>query len=204
MKSKAPCHPSEAQRQRFLQNIQRETQRIQEVVDRMMELTALESRRVLERVQPVALRALLEELVHATAGAAAPRHIQLEWLAPKDFTVEGDPFLLRRAVTNLLDNALDFAPEHSVVQLALSKRGRFALIDVRDQGTGIPSYASDKVFEKFYSLARHHTQKKSTGLGLSFVKEIAALHHGRIELINRPDSEGSGALAMLFLPARAG
>ena len=193
----------EAQRQRFLLNIQRETQRIQEMVDRMMELTALESRRVLERVQPVALRPLLEELAHATAGAAAARHIQLELHTPRDFTVDGDPFLLRRAVSNLLDNALDFSPEDSVVQLTLSKRGRFALIEVRDQGAGIPSYASYKVFEKFYSLARPHTQKKSTGLGLSFVKEIAALHRGRIELKNRLDGEGTGALATLSLPARS-
>ncbi len=192
----------EVQRERFLLNIQRETQRIQEMVDRMMELTALESRRVLERVQPVALRPLLEELVHATVGATVPRNIRLELRAPQDFTVEGDPFLLRRAMSNLLDNALDFTPDDSVVELNLCLRGRFALITVRDQGAGIPSYATDKVFEKFYSLARPQTQRKSTGLGLSFVQEIATLHRGRVELQNRPESEGPGALASLFLPAK--
>ncbi len=57
---------------------------------------------------------------------------------------------------------------------------------VRDRGQGIPDYAKDKVFEKFYSLARPHSHKKSTGLGLAFVKEIAALHRGRIELTNAP------------------
>jgi two-component system sensor histidine kinase CreC len=70
-------------------------------------------------------------------------------------------------------------------------------VTVRDQGPGIPDYAEDKVFEKFYSLARPHTQKKSTGLGLSFVKEIAELHHGRVSLCNA--AEG-GALAVLSLP----
>lgn len=195
---------SEEQRQRFLANIQRETERIQEMVDRMLELTALETRRVLEHVQPVAMRPLLEELAGATQGVAAQRGLRIELDAPLGATVEGDPFLLRRALSNLLDNALDFSPQGGVVQLSLAVQRRNAIIAVRDQGPGIPGYAQDKVFEKFYSLARPHSQKKSTGLGLSFVKEIAALHHGRIELGNRPDREGPGTVATLALPRALG
>lgn len=194
----------EAQRQRFLSNIQQETRRIQEMVDRMMELTSLESRRVLEKVETVALQPLLEELAHASQGAATQRNIHIKLDLAQNLTVEGDPFLLRRALSNLLDNALDFSPEGSVVQMSLRRRGRFADITVHDQGAGIPAYARDKVFEKFYSLARPHTRKKSTGLGLSFVKEIAALHRGRIELTNRPETEGTGAIATLSLPAKLG
>jgi len=190
---------AEAQRQQFLGNIQRETQRIQEMVDRMMELTALETRRVLDQVQRVALRPLLEELVHASQGVAAQRRIRLTVQAQGDATVEADPFLLRRAVSNLLDNALDFSPEGGLIELGLRLDGRWACITVGDQGPGIPAYAQDKVFEKFYSLVRPHSRKKSTGLGLSFVKEIAALHRGRVELGNRPEAQGTGALAKLWL-----
>ena len=68
---------------------------------------------------------------------------------------------------------------------------------MRDQGPGIPDYADERVFEKFYSLARPGTNKKSTGLGLPFVKEIAELHHGRVTLRN---GEGGGAVATLSLP----
>jgi two-component system, OmpR family, sensor histidine kinase CreC len=68
---------------------------------------------------------------------------------------------------------------------------------VQDQGPGIADYAQAKLFEKFYSLARPHSRKKSTGLGLSFVREIADLHHGRIALGNRPEG---GARATLTLP----
>jgi two-component system sensor histidine kinase CreC len=193
----------EAQRQRFLGNIQRETQRIQEMVDRMLELTALETRRVLDTTQSVALRPLLEELAHASHGAGAQRHIQISVVASADATVEGDSFLLRRAVSNLLDNALDFSPEGGQVELGLQLKGRWACITVRDQGAGIPPYAQDKVFEKFYSLARPHSRKKSTGLGLSFVKEIASLHRGRVELLNRSDADATaGAIAALWLPRR--
>lgn len=195
----------EAQRQRFLGNIQRETQRIQEMVDRMLELTALETRRVLDSTQPVALAPLLEELAHAAQGVAAQRHVTLTVTTDTDATVEADPFLLRRAVSNLLDNALDFSPDGGEVALGLSLQGRWACITVCDHGPGIPAYAQDKVFEKFYSLARPHSRKKSTGLGLSFVKEIATLHRGRVELHNRADVAGAahadtGAVASLWLP----
>jgi two-component system sensor histidine kinase CreC len=190
---------AEAQRQQFLGNIQRETQRIQEMVDRMMELTALETRRVLDKVQRVALLPLLDELARASQGVAAQRHIRLTVQAQADATVEADPFLLRRAVSNLLDNALDFSPEGGLIELGLRLEKRWASITVCDQGPGIPAYAQDKVFEKFYSLVRPHSKKKSTGLGLSFVKEIAALHRGRVELSNRPEAEGAGAQATLWL-----
>jgi two-component system, OmpR family, sensor histidine kinase CreC len=191
-----PGMPQE-QRQRFLANITRETQRIQEMVDRMMELTALESRRSLEHVENVALRPLLEELVAGGRDAAAPRRIRVTLEAPQDAEVEGDPFLLRRAVSNLLDNAIDFSADGGEVTIALERTRRAALVRVQDQGPGIPEYAQDKVFEKFYSLARPHSSKKSTGLGLSFVREIASLHHGRIDLGNSP---AGGAVATLSLP----
>ena len=194
----------QAERVRFLANITRETARIQQIVDRMMELTALESRRVLERTAPVALTALLREVVASQLSVAATRAVKLSVDSPRDdvgeLYCEGDGFLLRQAVANLLANAIDFAPEKSEVVLALRiapKRRRSAAITVRDHGPGIPDYAQAQVFEKFYSLARPEGGKKSTGLGLAFVREIATLHHGRIELVN---ADGGGALATLTLP----
>ena len=187
----------EADRARFIGNIVRETQRIQELVDRMMELTALESRRTLDRTAAVDLRALLDEVGMSAQASGAARGVRVEVHAGDAASVEGDAFLLRRALTNLVDNAIDFSPREGVVSLALRRRGRSVDAIVQDQGPGVPDYAEAKVFEKFYSLARPHSNKKSTGLGLSFVKEIAELHHGRISLKN---AAGGGALATLSLP----
>lgn len=187
----------DADRARFVANIARETQRIQELVDRMMELTALESRRALERIAPVSLRPLLDEVAASAQAAGAARGLRVEVLPGEDALVDGDAFLLRRAVANLVDNALDFSPAGGRVTVALAKRRRSIELTVRDQGPGIPDYAEDKVFEKFYSLARPQTRKKSTGLGLPFVKEIAGLHHGRVTLKNAPEG---GAVATLSLP----
>lgn len=197
-----PAMP-EADRQRFLGNIQRETLRIQELVDRMMELAALESRRQIEHPEAVALRPLLHELAASAQPVAAARRIEVVVLPGDEgdaAIVEGDALLLRRAIGNLLDNAIDFSPTGGRVTLALAVGQRSSSVDiiVRDQGPGIPDYADDKVFERFYSLARPHSQKKSTGLGLAFVKEIAGLHRGKVSLRNAGD--GVGAVAVLTLP----
>ena len=187
----------DADRARFAANISRETQRIQELVDRMMELTVLESRRSLDATTPVTLRPLLMELAASVQPACAARSVRIELQDGADVTVEGDAFLLHRAVANLVDNAIDFSPPGGVITLSLVAHRRSVDLCVRDHGPGIPDYAEGKVFEKFYSLARPQTQKKSTGLGLSFVKEIAELHHGRVTLGNAP---AGGALAILSLP----
>jgi two-component system sensor histidine kinase CreC len=196
-----PAMPPEQQR-RFAASIERETHRLQETVDRMMELAALESRRMLQDQQAVPLAPLLEELA-ASARAKTPA-VQIDVrIAPHTgadgLTVEGDLFLLRRAVGNLLDNAVDFSAPGDGIVLGLTRAGRSARITVRDHGPGLPAFAEGKVFDKFFSLARPHSGKRSTGLGLAFVREIATLHQGSVTLSNAPDDEG-GALAELRLP----
>ncbi len=194
-----PGMPSEQQR-RFTASIERESHRLQEVVDRMMELSALESRRLLKDQQRVELAPLLHELA-AAARAQAPA-LRIDVHAVAGIAVEGDPFLLRRAVGNLLDNAVEFtapgdgqAPD---IVLTLRREGRMARIEVRDHGPGLPPFAEGKVFDKFFSLARPGSGKRSTGLGLAFVREIAALHQGGVTLGNA--EEPPGALAVLRLP----
>ena len=202
----------EAQRQRFLQNIERETRRVQELVDRMQELTALEQRRSIKDPQIIALAPLLDELVSGAQAIAAARHIDVKLQLPDHsatLAVEGDRFLLHRAIRNLLDNAIDFSPDNGEVLVSLHSHKRTVSIHIKDQGPGIPDYAQDRVFEKFYSLARPGSHKKSTGLGLSFVKEITILHYGTVALHNvaqenhtasSPNEKTTGTIASLTLP----
>lgn len=193
---------ADADRARFVANIARETQRIQELVDRMMELTALESRKSLDHAAPVALRGLAAEVAASVAPAALARGLVVELLpGADDPVVAGDAFLLQRALANLVDNALDFSPRGGRVTIEVVSHARTCDLVVRDSGPGIPDFAEGKVFEKFYSLARPATAKKSTGLGLSFVKEIADLHRGRATLKNQ---HGGGAVATLSLPRAPG
>lgn len=105
--------------------------------------------------------------------------------------------MLAQALDNLLQNAIEFSPESGTVHVAVSQKGDVVSISITDQGPGIPEYATDKIFDRFYSLARPGTQKKSSGLGLCFVKQIAELHQGDVQLIN--DSEG-GTVATFRIP----
>jgi len=104
---------ADTDRARFAGNIVRETQRIQELVDRMMELTALESRRHLEQTAPVDLRVLLEEVTASAQAGGAARGVRVELLPGDAATIDGGAFLLRRALANLLDNAVDFSARSS-------------------------------------------------------------------------------------------
>ncbi|HWK84228.1 MAG TPA: two-component system sensor histidine kinase CreC [Caldimonas sp.] len=188
----------DADRTRFIANIARETQRIQELVDRMLELTALESRKSLDRAVPVSIGPLVAEVAAAAGPAALARGLAIEANCAASLpVVDGDAFLLQRAVANLVANALDFSPPGGKVRIDVVAQARTCDIVVSDSGPGIPEYAESKVFEKFYSLPRPATAKKSTGLGLSFVKEIAELHRGRVTLKNSRDG---GAVATLSLP----
>jgi two-component system sensor histidine kinase CreC len=73
-----------------------------------------------------------------------------------------------------------------------------AVLEIEDEGPGVPDYARERVFERFYSLPRPDSGKKSTGLGLCFVKEAAILHGGSIDLM--PGEAGKGTKAVLVLP----
>jgi len=114
--------------------------------------------------------------------------------------VMGERFLLEQAVGNLLQNAVEFSSTGGVVQLEVVSQAAAVRVAIADAGPGVPAFALEKVFDRFYSLPRPDTGRKSSGLGLSIVREIARLHGGEITLENR--SEG-GVLATLVLP-RAG
>ena len=111
--------------------------------------------------------------------------------------VQGDAYLLRQALSNLLDNAIAFSPAGGKILLSSALDQDMLEVRVRDQGAGIPEYARERVFERFYSLARPGTGLRSSGLGLPFVREVARLHGGEVELRNL---EHGGAVATLRLP----
>jgi len=169
----------EAEREKFLGNIARETQRIQDLVDRLLELSALETRRTLENPEVVDIRRVIDEVVQAAEPKAQQVGVEVSVTGDPDLKVRGDAFLLHRAIANLLDNALEFSHRDGRVEISAAGGGKSVRVSVRDHGQGIPDYAMDRVFEKFYSLARPGSARKGTGLGLAFVREIAQLHSGR-------------------------
>ena len=96
-----------------------------------------------------------------------------------------------------LENAIDFSPRVATITVTLRRDGDRAVVEVSDEGPGVPDYARERVFDRFYSLQHPDTGKKSSGLGLCFVREAAELHSGTARL---EDREPQGTRAILDLP----
>jgi two-component system sensor histidine kinase CreC len=181
---------------RFTRNIEEQVARAQDLVDRMLELSSLERRGVLGQREPVPVAAIADAVRNELSTVAAQRSVEIFIDVEPSLVARGDPFLLQRALSNLVLNAIDFAPRESAVTVdAGTVRGRID-ITVRDRGPGIPDYATGRLFEKFYSTPRPGG-RKGTGLGLAFVREVAQLHGGSARLVNHPEG---GAIATLSIP----
>jgi two-component system, OmpR family, sensor histidine kinase CreC len=185
------------ERARFVANLRAESDRMQRVVERLLELSALEARHGRMDFVSVDVRAVVEDAVSHAKGIAAQRKIELVFVAGAEARVAGERFLLEQAVGNLLQNAVEFSPSEGVVTLEVATEAAMARVTISDDGPGLPAFAIEKVFDRFYSLPRPDTGRKSSGLGLSIVREIARLHGGEVTLENR--CEG-GARATLVLP----
>lgn len=186
-----------ADRQRFAGNIREQAVRMQRLVERLLSLARVESRQALS-LDPVSLKDVVTEVLQEKSLQFDQRHISLQVDLADILIVAGDRLLLAQAISNLLDNAIEFSPSGGIVEVTGGLQDDQCFLTVRDHGPGIPDYARDRIFERFYSLPRPD-QGKSTGLGLSFVREVMSLHGGKIEVGNHPDG---GALATLSLAAR--
>lgn len=170
------------QRQRFFQNIQTETQRLENIVERLLQLASLEKRVSLEDVESIELKPLIAEIVEGFHVEAVKKNLTINIRITDDLEIQGEKFLIRQAIANLLQNAIDFSPVSGEVEIFGQRQDLIIEITFCDQGPGVPDYALDRIFERFYSLPRPDNGKKSTGLGLNFVKEVAELHHGAITI----------------------
>ncbi len=189
--------PVEA-RKRFLGNIRAETARSERLINRLLELSAIESRTSLDAAGDVDFRDILTHAIDQARPLAELAEITLvAELTDSPLAVRGDAFILRAAATNLMENAIDFSPRGQSIEIRLAGHDGKAVLAIRDHGPGIPDYARDKVFDRFYSLRHHSARRKGTGLGLTLVKEAAELHGGTISL---DPADGEGTIATLSLP----
>lgn len=185
------------QRERLLDHIELETERLQAMSERLLHLAQVEQRRALEERVRIELAPLLEELLRDLAPRLMRTQVSIANGVVPGVAVLGERFLVRQAIANLLDNAVDFtAAGRCVTVNAGAVAGRVAL-KVFNEGEPVPDYALPRLTERFYSLPRPGSGRKSTGLGLNLVQEVAQLHGGAFAIGNEPGGVG----AVLQLPA---
>ena len=188
---------SEEQRQRFAGNIESESARMQQLIERLLGLAQVEQRQGLEDQQQVALAQMIDELLLARAARIESAGLQVRQRVPAMARLHCEPFLMRQAIGNLLENALDFTPPGGLLAFELEHQQQRVALSLYNQGEAIPDYALGRLSERFYSLPRPGTGRKSTGLGLNFVEEVMQLHGGTLEIANVED----GVRVRLWLPA---
>lgn len=189
-------------RRPFIENIRSESHRIQGLVDRMLQLSALEGRNELRDVDDMDVIDLVDEIVSSLQPVMSQKGLRVSVESAEPVIIRGERFLVRQAISNLLQNAIDFSTPDGAISMSVTRNDDRAEIRIRDRGPGIPEFAMEKVFDRFYSLRRPDTGKKSSGLGLVFVREAAVLHGGDVMLRNQPDGGVEAVLTLPIEPAR--
>ncbi|MDQ5880096.1 MAG: two-component system, OmpR family, sensor histidine kinase CreC, partial [Pseudomonadota bacterium] len=191
--------PLSGEAQRFANHIGEQAERMEQTIERILALARIEQLQAPEALSEVGFGGIVEELAASRTAQADARHIRLMVTGDGDASLHGDRFLLRQAIANLVDNAIAFSPEHGTVTIDIEQTAENVCIRVHDQGPGAPDYALTHLFERFYSLPRPATGRKSTGLGLAFVREVAKIHGGEAGFEN---NAAGGATASIRLPKK--
>ncbi len=184
-------------RQRFIGNIRNESQRLHQVVEQLLGLAALEKRQGLDQIEKIEIAPLLQQLCNDKQPVLQQKSLTMAVDFTEGVVIKGERFLIQQAVSNLIDNAIAFSPQGGTIAISSHVADNRCEITIADQGPGIPDYAQERLFEQFYSLPRSDGGARSSGLGLSFVREVAGLHGGEVLVRN---GEGGGAVAVLSLP----
>lgn len=173
-----------ADRVRFLKNIRTENKRMQSIIEQLLNLAALEKRKILSETVKVNLSEQITGLIGPKESLLSSRNIALNTDFLDSLEITGEPFLTSQALDNLISNAIDFTPENGMIDIRGYKDKQHTCIEITNSGAQIPDYALNRIFERFYSLPRPDSGQKSTGLGLPFAREAAHLHGGDIQINN--------------------
>ncbi len=166
---------------------------MQNLIDQLLALASLENRSELGTPTDISLSSLAKQIVKQHEPSILEKGLEIEFLDTKKDTVRGESFLLETAISNLLQNAIDFSHPGGHIRIEITANKDEVSLTITDNGTGIPSYAKNRIFDRFYSLPRPGQERKSSGLGLCFVRESVALHGGTLTIRNRTSQNGTKA-----------
>ena len=172
-------------RDRAVDRIQNEVDRLSTLVGELLEVTRAEGDPAARTMDLVVLTDVVSEVVHACGVEAQARDSRIVLRSASSAQVRGDRELLRRAVENVLRNAIRFAPPGTDVDVDVRDQGRLTAIVIRDRGEGVPDDSLTKIFESFYRVdSSRDTKTGGLGLGLAIAQRAVHLHHGTIAAEN--------------------
>lgn len=189
---------------KFLTIINTETDRLNSLISDLLFLSQLESGDMEIIKVKIDSRALVENIITLLEPVAAHKKIRLESEIKKGAEFFSASYeMIEQVLINLVDNAIKYSHENGVVKIVFKPGEKFRqeeriVIEVIDQGLGIPSESLSRIFERFYRVDKARSrQVGGTGLGLSIVKHIVERHHGRVQVKSQ---ENKGSDFMIILP----
>ena len=189
------------QAREFVAIIANESQRLSRMINTFLAVTQLQRKDKQEVLKiPLRLDEVVRDIIATMQPAAKKKRIRLvEQPAHRLPPVAADKSLITQAVKNLVNNAIKYSPERTTVTVSTALEAETVRVCVEDRGFGIPSESRDRVWDKFYRVVREGQEKdeESTGLGLSFVREVVEQHGGTVEL---DSEEGRGSRFSFTLP----
>ena len=184
-------------RREFIRNILDSNRQMDSLVSRLLALSRIERRDTLTETEKLKILPIIENVLkvygtHNRLIVSKNININLDDIDKKS-TVFAEKILLEQALGNILKNALDFSPKGGTITIKASESNTAVTIVILDEGPGIPPHVSNKLFTRFFSVARPDTGVRGNGLGLRFVRKIMQLHGGEITLKNRLLQNGAEA-----------
>lgn len=183
-------------RREFALQIVDQAERLRIIVDRLLELSKLESRSVPDHVTPFALQDCAARALQGLDARLRQKDMRIRWLQREPVMLMGDAEQVTLAIGNLLTNALDFSPPSSDLDLRVGVVAQHGVFEVRDYGAGVPDFALPQLGQRFYSTVRPADDSKGSGLGLAIVRQVMSLHAGTLDL----EQAAPGFVARLSFP----
>jgi two-component system phosphate regulon sensor histidine kinase PhoR len=180
-----------------LQAIARETDSLLWVIQEMLDLSMIETGQAIVRMVEVNLRSLVEEAADRMQDMASDKDIEIIYDVPKKLRVWCDWDMIRRVLVNLIHNAIKWSPKGSKIRIHAVNGGDEVIVQVTDEGPGVPDDQIERIFERFYQVDSSRSSSEGTGLGLAICKHIVEAHDGNIWA--EPRSRAKGGVFLFTL-----
>lgn len=185
-------------RPRFLDIISRQADRLNIIIEDLLILSRLENEDDKISLHVLPLSNIVSEAVKHCELKARDKKIRIEIFSDNFFKAKVNESLMEQAILNLVDNAIKYSPENTLVKVIVFTEGDEVGISVSDQGRGIADEHLDRVFERFYRVDKARSRSEGgSGLGLSIVKHIAQVHQGRATVSSKLNQ---GSTFTIYLP----
>jgi signal transduction histidine kinase len=192
--------PDEQRRREYYGILTRESERLSRLIDNVLDFSRIESGRQRYEIAPGPVEPVIHEVLETFRHPLAQQGFTVDVSIGPDLPdVPLDPEAMKQALANLVDNAMKYSADRRRVTVGARREAGGVLVDVADEGIGIPLSERTRIFEKFYRIGRSETQgRRGSGVGLALVKHIVEAHGGRVTVDAPP---GGGSRFTLHLPA---